>query len=342
MLHVDNHRIVLLAFLVVEPRRLQRWRVDQRAGTPSIGPGLGMVPQVVTKVEPSVVTIVSRIGLGSGVIYRADGTIVTDAHVVENQQKQPFSTVQVQFADGKRASAKVLGVDEVTDVAVIKADRTGLPAATFNNNLPVVGALAVVMGSPLGLEETVTAGIISSLHRNQPPSKEAPQGLIDLIQTDAPISPGNSGGAVSNADSQVVGLSEAYLPPSSGAVAIGFVTPAATVTSVADQLLSNGKVKHAFLGLQPADITPQVAQQFHLPTTSGALVVQVQQGGPAGRAGIQVGDVITKMGSTDIGSVTDLLAALRKQQPGATLPVVVHRGSASKTLTVTLGNRPGG
>ncbi|WP_238999413.1 S1C family serine protease [Segeticoccus rhizosphaerae] len=298
------------------------------------------MPQVVQTVEPSVVTIISKVGLGSGVIYKADGTIVTDAHVVEGQDKQPFRTVEVQFADGKRARASVVGVDDVTDVAVIKAKRTGLPAARFNDTLPVVGALDVVIGSPLGLEQTVTAGIISSLHRNMPPSKEAPQGLIDLIQTDAPISPGNSGGAVADGDGTVIGLSEAYLPPSSGAVAIGFVTPAATVTSVADQLLATGNVKHAFLGIQPADITPQTADQFNLPTTKGTLVVAVTRGSPAQKAGLQPGDVITRLGATTIDTVTDLLAALRKQQPGSTVPLTYARGSRTSTVKVTLANRP--
>jgi serine protease DegQ len=310
------------------------------SASPSEGPGLGVVPQVVTKVEPSVVTIVTKIGLGSGVIYKSDGTIVTDAHVVEDQQKKPFTTVQVQFADGKQSSANVIGEDDITDVAVIKAVRSGLPAATFEPALPQVGALAVVIGSPLGLQETVTAGIISSLHRNQPPSEEAPQGLIDLIQTDAPISPGNSGGAVVNADSKVVGLSEAYLPPSSGAVAIGFVTPAATVTNVADQLLSHGTVRHAYLGVQPADITAEVAQQFHLNTASGALVVAVSPSGPAATAGIRAGDVITKIGSDPVAGVTDLLAALRKEQPGTKVTLTLVRGSGTQKVTVTLANRP--
>jgi S1-C subfamily serine protease len=299
-----------------------------------------VVPQVVTAVEPSVVTIVTKIGLGSGVIYRPDGTIVTDAHVVEDQQKKAFSTVQVQFADGKQAAARVVAVDDISDVAVIKAARTGLPAASFEPALPRVGALAVVIGSPLGLQETVTAGIISSLHRNQPPSDEAPQGLIDLIQTDAPISPGNSGGAVVNADSKIVGLSEAYLPPSSGAVAIGFVTPAATVTDVADQLLADGHAQHAYLGVQPADITAQVAEQFHLSTSDGVLVVAVTSGGPAADAGIQAGDVVTKINSVAVTNVTDLLAALRKQQPGTQVTLTLLRNSTTKTVAVTLANRP--
>lgn len=302
--------------------------------------GLPAVPGIVKEIEPAVVTIRTEIGLGSGVVYHSDGTIVTDAHVVENQQKQPYKTVNVQFADGKRASATVVGVDDLTDVAVIKADRTGLPAAKFSTGSPVVGQLSVVIGSPLGLVETVTAGIVSALHRNIPPSKESPQGLFNLIQTDAPISPGNSGGAVVNGDAQVIGLSEAYLPPSSGAVAIGFVTPSATVTDVADQLLKSGTVKHAFLGVSLADITPQVAQRFQLSTSSGALVIGVVNGGPAGKAGIESGDIITTFDGKKIQQVEDLLAALRKRQPGQQVKILIQRGKESRTLTITLGDRP--
>lgn len=300
--------------------------------------GLPAVPGIVRQVEPSVVTIRTQIGLGSGVVYHSDGTIVTDAHVVEDQQKQPYKTVQVQFADGSQASAKVVGVDDATDVGVIKADKTNLPAAKFSSSQPEVGQLDVVIGSPLGLDETVTAGIISALHRNMPPSQEAPQGSLDLIQTDAPISPGNSGGAVVNSNSEVIGLSEAYLPPSSGAVAIGFVTPATTVTNVADQLLTNGTVKHALLGVVPADLTPQIVQRFNLSATSGALVIDVSSGGPADKAGIKAGDIITAFDGGKVTSVTDLLAALRKKDPGQQVDVTLQRGQQSQTVHVTLGN----
>jgi len=312
--------------------------VSASAATPAAGDGLPAVPGVVKEVEPSVVTIRTEIGLGSGVIYHSDGSVVTDAHVIENEQKQPFKNVQVQFADGSQAQGTVLGVDDVTDVGVIKVDRTGLPAAKFATSDPEVGSMTVVIGSPLGLEETVTAGIVSSLHRNMPPSKESPHGAIDLLQTDAPISPGNSGGAVADSTGQVIGLSEAYLPPSSGAVAIGFVTPSSTVTNVADQLLASGSVKHAALGVVPTDITPQLAQRFSLPATAGALVVSVSQGSPADQAGMKAGDIITKFAQNQIGNVTDLLVALRKQDPGQQVDIVVQRGSASQTLHVTLGN----
>ncbi|BCW55669.1 trypsin-like peptidase domain-containing protein [Arthrobacter sp. FX8] len=311
---------------------------DASKASLSGGGGLAAVPGVVREVEPSVVTIRTAVGLGSGVIYDGNGSIVTDAHVVEDQQKQPFKNVEVQFADGSQSQGTIVGVDDVTDLAVLKVDRTGLPAAKFAATDPEVGSMTVVIGSPLGLEETVTAGIVSSLHRNMPPSKESPHGAIDLLQTDAPISPGNSGGAVANAGGQVIGLSEAYLPPSTGAVAIGFVTPSSTVTDVADQLLASGSVKHAALGVVPTDITPQLAQRFSLPTTAGALIVSVSQGSPAEQAGMKAGDIITKFAQADIGNVTDLLVALRKQDPGQQVDVIVQRGSASQNLHVTLGD----
>lgn len=301
--------------------------------------GLPAVPGIVKKLEPSVVTITTQVGLGSGVVYKSDGTIVTDAHVVEDEQKQPFKTVQVQFADGTQASAKVIGVDDIDDVAVIKVERSGLPAPVFASTVPEVGEMAVVIGSPLGLTDTVTAGIISGLHRNMPPSQESPQGLINLIQTDAPISPGNSGGAVANSRGEVIGLSEAYLPPSSGAVAIGFVTPASTVTDDADQLLKNGVVRHAFLGLVPTEISPQVAERFNLSTASGALIIQVSDGGPAATAGLQPGDIITQFADEKIGTVTDLLAAVREHDPGQQVDIEIRREDVTKTLSVTLGDR---
>src|SRR5699024_10162540 len=157
-------------------------------------------------------------GVGSGIVYDSDGTIVTAAHVIEGKRDRPLDEVKVTFADGQSAKAEVVAVDNVTDIGVVKAERDGLPVPAYADGLPQVGQLTVVVGSPMGLSGTVTAGIVSALHRKMPASEENPQGLIGLIQVDAPISPGNSGGAAVNGDGTVIGMSEAYLPPKSGAV----------------------------------------------------------------------------------------------------------------------------
>src|SRR4029077_10910685 len=164
------------------------------------------LPALVRKVEPSVVTVLTTSGLGSGIVYKADGTIVPNPHGVAGVQD-----VTVALADGQQVPGKVRAADEASDVAVIQANRTGLPAATFQKPLPQVGELAIVLGSPLGFEATVTSGIISGLHRQIPGSASTGAPLVDLIQTDAAISPGNSGGAVVDAQGEVVGMSVAYI-----------------------------------------------------------------------------------------------------------------------------------
>ena len=211
-------------------------------------------------------------GVGSGIVYKTDGTVVTNAHVVEGARQ-----VSVAFADGQQVSANVRAVDRVTDVAVLQADRTDLTAATLETALPEVGALAVVVGSPLGFEATVTSGIISGLHRQIPGSASTGAPLVDLIQTDAAISPGNSGGALIDGQGRVVGMSQAYIPPSAGAVALGFAIPAANVVDVADQLLASGTAQHAYVGIQPGTLSPQIAEQLAVDRTSGAVVLERRQ-----------------------------------------------------------------
>ncbi|WP_236777503.1 S1C family serine protease [Arthrobacter crystallopoietes] len=286
--------------------------------------------------EPSVVTIFTeRGGLGSGVIYSADGLILTNEHVVRGADE-----VEVGFADGKREAGTVVAEDPVTDLALVQVERTGLPAAEFEPSLPRVGELAVVIGSPLGFANTATAGIISGLHREIPGSASNSQSLVDLIQTDAPISPGNSGGAVVNSEGKVIGISEAYIPPQAGAVALGFAIPAATAMEVAEQLREDGSAEHAFMGLGPAAITPQIAEQLGLPDTQGALVLSVVDGGPAAEAGLEPGDVIVGLGGEEIRTPEDLLAALRGLAPGDEVDVEISRGGEASQVTVTLTDRP--
>lgn len=295
------------------------------------------MPGVAAKVRPSVVTVLVDGGAGSGVVYRADGLILTNEHVVRDHQD-----VEIQFADGQQVSGKVTAVDAVTDVALVRAERKDLPPVSFDTALPAVGSLAVVIGSPLGFESTVTAGIISGLHREIPGSASQGQSLVDLIQTDAPISPGNSGGAVVDADGEVIGISEAYIPPQAGAVSLGFAIPAATVVDVAEQLEEDGRADHAFAGLVPAAITPEIAAQLGVDTTDGVLVAQTVQGGPADDARIRRGDIITAVDGTQTPTPEDLLAALRQHQPGDTVQFTVQTpGQDSRQVKVTLVDRPG-
>ena len=293
------------------------------------------IPEIVRKVQPSVVTIITSQGLGSGVVWSRDGIVVTDQHVVAGSTQ-----VQVAFADGRRVAGTVKASDEVADLAVVQAERTGLPPATFQQQLPQVGELAAAIGSPLGFENTVTAGIVSGLHRQIPGSGQQTQSLVDLIQTDAAISPGNSGGALVNAAGQVIGISEAYIPPQQGAVSIGFATPAATAVSVVGQLLRNGRAEHAFLGIQPGELTPETAQQLGVRQSGGVVVLDVVRGGPADKAGLRPGDVITALDGKQVATVEDFLAALRRHRPDDTVTVTFLRGSARQDAKVTLTDRP--
>ncbi|MBM7849534.1 S1C family serine protease [Arthrobacter roseus] len=293
------------------------------------------IPDIVAEVQPSVVTIFTDNGLGSGVVYTEDGLILTNAHVVGEARN-----VEVAFADGQRIPGTVRATDVITDLALVEVDRDNLPAATFEEKLPRVGELAVVIGSPLGFENTATAGIVSALAREIPGSAAKSQSLVDLIQTDAAISPGNSGGAVVNASGDVIGISEAYIPPAAGAVSLGFAIPAATAVHVAEQLREDGTAEHAFLGLQPATITPQIAGQLGIKQTEGVLVLSVVKGGPADTAGVKPGDVLTQIGDTKLRTAEDLLGELRGINPGdSTMATLVRDGEAME-VDITPSDRP--
>jgi len=295
----------------------------------------GNLPQLVENLSPSVVTIFTQSGLGSGVVYSADGLILTNEHVIHGA-----TTVEVGFADGQRVEGTVKASDTVTDLALVQAKRTGLPKPTYQSNLPKVGEGALVLGSPLGFENTATAGIISGLHRSIPGSASNSLSLVDLIQTDAPISPGNSGGAVINMRGEVIGISEAYIPPSSGAVSLGFAIPAATAVDVAEELLKNGTAKHAYLGLTPGELTAQIADQLGIQAGSGVVVLAADSDGPAGRAGIRPGDVLQSMEGVELTTPEKLLAELRKRNPGDTVGFKVKRGDQTLDIKVDLTDRP--
>lgn len=295
-----------------------------------------LVPDVIRAVEPSVVTIFTDGGLGSGVIYRPDGTIVTNEHVVRG-----VDDVLVAFADGKRIPGRVIATDRGTDLAVVEVDRTDLPAARFQTDLPQVGDLAIALGSPLGFEGTATAGIISGLGREIPGSAQTGAPLVDLIQTDAPISPGNSGGALVSGQGEVIGINDAYIPPAAGAVALGFAIPSATVVDVVEQLLETGEYSRPFVGIRPGVITEQVAGQLGLDRSDGVLVLDVVPGSPADRAQLEPGDVITQLDGEQVRTVEDFLGGLRSLRPGQAVSVVRLRQGDEKSVTLTLASTTG-
>jgi serine protease Do len=261
------------------------------------------VAGIASAAEPSVVQInvesvettpfgtESSSGIGSGVIFRKDGYIVTNAHVVEGA-----SSVNVAFADGSTGKGSVVGTDTYTDLAVVKVDRNDLPAASFGDSgKVVVGQLAVAIGSPSGFQSTVTSGVISGLGREvsgEYAGGSQDSSLVDLIQTDAAISPGSSGGALLNRSGEVVGINVAYLPPAqTGAESIGFAIPSDTAADVAEQLIESGKAEHPYLGVGLADPTPEISSRYGIAgAESGAIVTRVELGGPADTAGLRAED----------------------------------------------------
>jgi S1-C subfamily serine protease len=293
------------------------------------------IPDLVDAVQPSIVAVITSTGQGSGVVWSADGVIVTNHHVVGDAER-----VELAFADGRRAPADVEAADPLTDLAVLRAQRSDLPPATFASELPRVGELAIAMGNPLGFENTVTAGIISGLGRALPGAAERAPALIDLIQTDAAISPGNSGGALVNASGEVVGINVAYIPPAVGAESLGFAIPAPTVRDVVEELLEDGQVRHAFFGIQPARVTPQIASEYDLPRERGVLVVDVTPRSPAADARIRPGDILVRSGDRELETVEDFLALLRSRDPGDQVEVTIARGDEEFTAAVVLAERP--
>jgi serine protease DegQ len=306
----------------------------QSGGGGADGDPFERIPEIVEQVAPSVVAVQTEQGEGSGVIWSADGVIVTNAHVAGEAQQ-----VQVILRTGTELAAEVVASDVRTDLAILRVDSDGLPAATFSETIPRIGALAVAIGNPLGFENTASAGIVSGVHRDIPSGGETPA-LVDLLQTDAAISPGNSGGALVNDAGEVIGINVAFIPPEQRAVSIGFAIPSPTVIDVVDQLLENGEVAYAFLGVDPAQVTPEVAQQLGLESAEGVLVFSVVDGSAAEEAGLQRGDVIASIDGEELQIPEDLFAYLRGKEPGDEVTVRVLRDGEERELTIRLTDLP--
>ncbi|WP_158853489.1 S1C family serine protease [Saccharothrix deserti] len=308
-------------------------RVTSATTAPSTTEATRSYADLVERVSPSVVTVRTDSGVGSGVVFQSD-VVVTNQHVVGNRRE-----VVVEYADGQQSAGTVPAADDITDLAVVRTARNQLPVADFRRELPRPGDPVLAIGSPLGFANSVTAGIVSGLHREIPGSAAQSRALVDLIQTDAPISPGNSGGALLDTSGRVVGINEAYIPPEVGAVSLGFAIPSATAVYVAEQLLATGTVAHPYLGVSVGRLTGEIRERFDIEVEQGALVLGVDDGSPAASAGVRTGDVIVRLDDQDVRSVEDLLGALRGTEPGSTVTVEVVRDGQRQELKVEIGSR---
>ncbi|MFA5890453.1 MAG: trypsin-like peptidase domain-containing protein [Actinomycetota bacterium] len=290
--------------------------------------------RVAAAVLPSTVQIQSTLvngaeALGTGVIYRADGYIVTNDHVIDGAD-----SIVVSLPTGEKLEAALVGTAApAVDIAVLKVAKAALPAATFGSTKDVqVGDLAVAVGSPFGLEGTVTAGVVSALHRDGLLGGDVR--LTDAIQTDAAINHGNSGGALADASGVVIGINTAIVPGDGGGgnVGVGFAIPIDIVRKVADQIIETGHAQLAFLGITGTN----------LPDGDGALVQGVQSGGPAAKAGIQANDIIVSIDGTPVNSMDALIAQVIQKSVGDTVAVGLLRDGKRQTVSVKLAARPEG
>jgi serine protease Do len=272
-------------------------------------------------------------GLGSGVIMTADGYILTNNHVVDGA-----TTVRVTLGDKREFKAKVIGSDPNSDVAVLKIDATNLPTVTLADSSQVqVGDYALAIGDPFGVGQTVTMGIISATGR----SHLGIEDYEDFIQTDAPINPGNSGGALVNDRGQLIGINTAILSHgSSGNQGIGFAIPVNMVRNVMDQLVRNGKVTRAYLGIVPQDVTPSIAKAFGVTEMRGALVGGVTDNSPAQKAGLQKGDIILELNGKQVTDSNGLRMAISMSPPDSNVNLKVSRDGALRNVEVRLTELP--
>lgn len=273
-------------------------------------------------------------GTGSGFILSRDGQVMTNAHVVEGAK-----TVSVTLNDGRTFQGEVVGTDPVTDVAVVKIDGDNLPTAPLGatDNL-AAGQWAIAIGNPLGLDNTVTAGIISALGRTSSQVGISDK-RVQFIQTDAAINPGNSGGPLLNAQGEVIGMNTAIR---AGAQGLGFAIPIETANRIASQLLEDGEVQHPYLGIQMVNLDPEMRQRinqdedvdFTIEADSGVMVIRVMEGTPAETAGIQRGDVIIKVNEVEVATATDVQTQVEASSIGKALKVEVDRRGEAKLLEV--------
>jgi len=267
-----------------------------------------------------------RRGVGSGFILSADGYVLTNAHVVQGADE-----VIVTLTDKRELKAKLIGADQRSDVAVVKVEASGLPVVKVgDSNKARVGEWVMAIGSPFGLENTVTAGIISAKQRDT-------GDLLPLIQTDVAINPGNSGGPLVNLRGEVIGINSQIYSQNGGYMGISFAIPIADAIRVADELRTGGRVVRGYLGVLPDDITKEIAEAIGLGKPQGAVIRSVVAGSPAEKAGIEGGDVVTKVDGKTVDKAADLRRLVANVKPGSKTTLTVFRRGATKDIVVTIG-----
>jgi len=270
--------------------------------------------------------------LGSGVIVAREGYVLTNHHVIDGADE-----IQLVLADGRRIAAKVRGSDPETDLAVLKAEAADLPAITLGDLGSVqVGDVVLAIGNPFGFGNTVTLGIISALGR----SRLGINRYEDFIQTDAAVNPGNSGGALIDTAGRLIGINSTIYSRSGGSLGIGFAIPVSLARDVLAQIIERGEVTRGWFGIEPQDVDDEIARVLSLPRSEGVLIRGVQRGGPAERAGMQVGDVVLDVAGRATRDTPALLTRIAELPPGSSAKVTVLRDAKPLLLDVSVGKRP--
>ena len=274
----------------------------------------------------------AQTGLGSGVIISPDGYILTNNHVVESADE-----IEVTLTDSRRARATVIGTDPETDLAVLKVDLDKLPVIVLGDSDQLaVGDQVLAIGNPFGVGQTVTSGIVSALGRSQLGINT----FENFIQTDAAINPGNSGGALVDVNGNLMGINTAIYSRSGGSMGIGFAIPVSTAKLVLDGIVRDGQVTRGWIGVEPNELSPELAQTFGVKATEGVIITGVLQGGPAAVAGVRPGDVILSVEDKATNNVSQLLTAVASLKPGSAASFALQRGDARLEVSVVPGTRP--
>jgi serine protease DegQ len=262
----------------------------------------------------------------------SEGYILTNQHVVDGADQ-----IEIALADGRTTTAKVIGVDPETDLAVLKVSLTNLPTITLGRmDQTRVGDVVLAIGNPFGVGQTVTMGIVSALGRNHLGINT----FENFIQTDAAINPGNSGGALVDVNGNLLGINTAIYSRSGGSLGIGFAIPVSTARSVLESIITTGSVTRGWIGVEPQDVTPEIAESFGLEQKSGAIVAGVLKNGPADRAGIKPGDILVSVDGQDITDTTRLLNLIAQIKPGSNAKIHLVRKNHEMDLDVMIGKRP--